>query len=103
MFCIFVSMDLFGASGFEWDEGNSLKNWLKHLVSMPECEEVFRNKPLLLLPDTKHSEGEERWIALGKTNLERKLFLSFTVRDDRIRIISARSMSRREREQYEEA
>lgn len=90
-------MDLQHIIGFDWDEGNSFKNWLKHFVSMPECEDVFRNKPLLILTDVNHSENEMRWIALGRTSVDRKLFLSFTVSDNRIRIISARSMSRRER------
>ncbi len=88
-------------SGFEWDKGNQNKNTEKHGVSSWECEQVFFNKPLLLNEDTKHSSQEKRCYALGKTNANRKLFIAFTIRKPLIRIISARNMSRKEREIYE--
>ncbi len=86
---------------FEWDLGNINKNYLKHEVTNQEAEEVFTNKPLLVLEDIKHSEKESRFHALGKTNKKRLLFLSFTIRDDKIRIISARDMNDKERIIYE--
>lgn len=83
--------------GFDWDEGNRYKNWVKHRVSSGECEEVFFNLPLVIADDAKHSEVKQRYLALGQTNRDRLLFLSFTVRDSKIRIISARDVSRKER------
>lgn len=89
--------------GFDWDYGNVDKNKAKHGVSAGECEELFFNRPLLIEPDHNHSHAEKRHYALGKTNANRLLFASFTIRNDSIRIISARDMSRRERTQYEKA
>ena len=88
-----------GAKGFNWDQGNLEKNWLKHGVSPIECEQVFFNQPLVS-PDTKHSQAEERFFALGRTDQDRYLFLSFTLRGQKIRIISARVMNRKERKIY---
>lgn len=86
--------------GFEWDDGNLDKNWLTHKVSPTECEQIFFNHPLVIKDDIKHSEVEKRFYALGKTDLKRMLFLVFTVRSNLIRVISARDMSRKEREVY---
>lgn len=89
-------------SGFEWDEGNSDKNWIKHKVSRSECEQVFFNVPLVVGDDPTHSQVENRYFALGQTGTGRRLFVVFAVRDDRIRVISARDMNRRERRVYDE-
>lgn len=86
--------------GFEWDDGNINKNWLKHKVSPAECEQIFFNRPLVIQDDIKHSEAEKRFYALGRTDSKRNLFIAFTVRNKRIRVISARDMSRKEREVY---
>ena len=88
---------------FQWDEGNLDKNWLKHQVSRLEIEQVFFNRPLLVVVDDQHSQKEPRYFVLGKTDLERRLFISFTVRRDLIRIISARDTSRKERKVYTDA
>jgi len=96
-------VDLNTIGGFEWDEGNSDKNWIRHRVSKSECEEVFFNLPLLLADDTSHSQREKRYYVLGQTNAGRLLFIAFAIRDDRIRVISARDMSHRERETYAKA
>jgi uncharacterized DUF497 family protein len=93
-------VDLDGLAGFEWDEGNRTKNWDKHQVTMSECEEAFFNLPLLLADDSDHSQQEKRFYILGQTNLQRKLFISFTIRKNMIRVISARDMSRKERQVY---
>jgi len=93
--------DLFGTIGFDWDKGNVNKNWERHRVSFKECEEVFVNQPLLLNLDKKHSKKETRFQVLGKTNKERKLYLIFTIRSKKIRIISARDQGKIERRQYE--
>jgi uncharacterized DUF497 family protein len=86
--------------GFDWDDGNRDKNWLKHQVSNRECEELFFNLPLIIADDKKHSQAEKRWYGLGKTNAGRRLFISFTVRNNLIQVISARDMSRKERVIY---
>lgn len=94
------NMDLSKCTGFEWDKGNSEKNWLKHHVTPVECEQVFFNQPLIVAPDEAHSDKETRLYALGQTDKERPLFVVFTIRRNLIRIISARDMSRREKEAY---
>ncbi len=83
--------------GFDWDEGNKQKNWERHQVDYTECEQVFFNKPLLISEDTKHSSQEQRYYALGQSDINRTLFLVFTIRDNKIRIISARDQSKKER------
>ena len=96
-------MEIFkGIVGFQWDEGNIDKNYRKHGVHWTECEEVFFNDPLVVKPDVKHSKKEERFYALGKTNGGRLLFVVFTIRGDKIRVISARDMNKKERRIYEE-
>jgi|SRR3989304_3231979 uncharacterized DUF497 family protein len=90
-------------TGFEWDEGNITKNWEKHDVTHIECEEVFFNNPLVVKKDEPHSIAEPRYYVLGKTNSRRLLFLVFTARGNKIRIISARDMNKKERKTYEQA
>jgi len=87
--------------GFEWDEGNSDKNWIKHNVHYKEAEEVFLNSPRVLLPDTEHSLIEKRLTLLGFTDKGRKLIIIFTVRNNKFRVISARDMNKKERQKYE--
>lgn len=89
-------------SGFEWDDGNSLKNWIRHQVTQGECEQVFFNEPLVVQNDTKHSQEEQRWFLLGKTDAGRLLFLVFTIRKNLIRVISARDVNKKERTIYNE-
>jgi len=91
-------------TGFDWDEGNARKNE-KHGVTKPEVEQVFLNAPLLLAEDLKHSQLEPRFHALGRTDLDRWLHVTFTERGGGtlIRPISARPMSRKERIIYEQA
>ncbi|NOY64816.1 MAG: BrnT family toxin [Nitrospirae bacterium] len=87
---------------FEWDTGNIDKNYKKHGVHWTECEEVFFNEPLIVKQDLKHSDKEERFYVLGKTNNNRLLFIVFTIRKEKIRVISARDMNKRERKVYHE-
>jgi len=89
--------------GFQWDEGNLDKNRLKRWVSRLEIEQLFFNRPLLVIVDDQHSQQEERYFALGRTDFARELFIVLTVRIDLIRIISARDMSRKERKVYIDA
>lgn len=93
-------VDLTQCTGFDWDKGNSEKNWLKHRVTPSECEQIFFNPPLIVAPDDSHSQKEMRFYALGQTDAERLLFVVFTVRKHFIRIISVRPMSRQEKEAY---
>lgn len=83
---------------FEWDEGNVNKNLIKHNVSSKEAEEVFTNQPLKIFADLKHSQQELRFLAYGVTNSGRKLAIIFTIRDQLIRVISARDQHQKERE-----
>lgn len=94
---------LAGCDGFEWDAGNAGKNWERHGVTTGEAEQAFFRTPLLVLHDPKHSTAEDRFYALGHTAAERRLFLVFTLRETRIRVISARDMNRRERGIYDRA
>ena len=97
-------IDLTKVINFDWDDGNARKNE-KHGVSMAEAEQVFFNEPLLVIADTRHSQGEPRLHALGKTDEGRTLHITFTLRNvgGKIRIISARDMHRKERAIYEQA
>jgi uncharacterized DUF497 family protein len=90
-------------AGFDWDEGNLLKNWEKHGVSASECEQVFFNCPLVTGLDAAHSGAEMRFYALGQSDSGRYLFIVFTVRNDLIRVISSRDMNRKERKVYRES
>lgn len=92
--------DLGEINGFDWDDGNRTKNWIKHQVSPAECEELFFNLPLLFADDEQHSQEEKRYYVLGQTNAGRLLFIAFTIRVNKIRVISARDMSRKERQAY---
>jgi len=87
--------------GFQWDEGNLLKNWEKHEVTASECEQLFFNQPLVVAEDEKHSTREARLFALGQTDAGRLLFIVFAIRKNQIRVISARDMNRKERKVYE--
>lgn len=86
---------------FVWDIGNTDKNWLKHQVSNTECEEVFFDSEKIVLKDALHSVIEERFIIIGKTKKKRLLFVAYTIRNTKVRIISARDTDKRERKIYE--
>jgi len=95
--------DLAKCRGFQWDEGNAEKHWIKHHVSRGETEQVFFNRPLVVVAGEQRTESTPRYYALGHTDAQRLLFIVCTIRDDLIRVISARPMSRRERRVYEHA
>jgi uncharacterized DUF497 family protein len=92
--------DIAKCIGFDRDDGNQGKNWEKHKVTDGECEEVFFNDPLVAGIDPKHSRRERRCFALGHTRSGRFLFVAFTIRDNRIRVISARDMTEKELRRY---
>ncbi len=101
---IYTMLDLGRIEGFDWDEGNSRKSVEKHDVSQAEAEQIFFNDPLLIVEDVGHGGRESRFHALGRTETGRLLHISFTLRDDGrlIRVISARTMHRKERVRYEQ-
>lgn len=88
--------------GFDWDEGNRQKNWEKHQIDFRECEEVFFNQPLLIGEDQKHLFQEKRYYVLGRSDMNRMLFLVFTLRNNKICVISAWDQSKKERMIYEQ-
>ena len=85
---------------FDWDRGNADKNWKKHGISQKESEEVFFNKPKIL-KDKKHLQIEIRLVAFGTTKKGGGLYIVFMIRNDKIRVISARRQSKKERNYYE--
>lgn len=87
---------------FEWDEAKSKSNIQKHRVSFEEASTVFGDPLSVTIDDPEHSIEEERFITLGESNRLRILVVVSTEREGRIRIISARVASRRERKNYEE-
>ncbi|AYG62356.1 BrnT family toxin [Rhizobium jaguaris] len=91
-------------TGFDWDAENARKSVEKHDVSQAEAEQVFFNEPLLMVPDARHSAEERRIHPLGRTDDGRLLHITFTLRQNetKIRVISARDMSRKERSYYEQ-
>lgn len=89
--------------GFQWDAGNSGKNFEKHTVTDTECEEVFFDTYKKLLYDDLHSGGEARYILIGQTvNSQKVLFVVFTLRQGFVRVISARPLNKKERKLYEQ-
>ena len=89
---------------FEWDAGNEQKNWIKHNISTEEAEEPFLTEDQLILADIQHStKHEERYILIGKSKQGRMLFIIYTIRKRKIRIISARDADRKEVALYEKA
>ena len=87
--------------GFEWDDGNKDKNLIKHGVSSDECEDAFRDEKRQYYPDIDHSATEERFIVVGATKGGKILRIAFTIRNERIRIISSRLINRKERKLYD--
>ena len=89
---------------FDWDDGNNTKSLQKHRVETEHAEQIFYNQDFLvplgiqIAPTT----NEPRFGALGMDLSGRRLFVSFTIREGRIRVISVRAMSRTERKHYEE-
>ena len=85
---------------FEWDEGNADKNWFSHHVAQNECESIFFNDPKFFRSDQGHSQKETRFVCLGKTKQGRYLFVSYTINNEKSRVISARDMTSREHQEF---
>lgn len=89
---------------FEWDKGNQEKNWLTHKVTIEEAEDAFYDEERLLINDIKHSDQwEERYILFGKSKKGKMLFIAFTIRKNKVRVISARNADKKEVKFYEKA
>lgn len=99
----FDCLDIENIVGFDWDEGNIHKNENKHGLKWTMIEEVFFNEPLLIVEDFNHSNSECRCLALGKNDMDDLVSVIFTLRQNKIRVISARTMSKKEKKIYEKA
>lgn len=86
---------------FEWDYGNQNKNFKKHGVGDEEAESAFSDPTKVQRPDPFHSAKEKRFILIGKSNHKRLLFIVYTIRGTKIRVISARNLNQKERHLYE--
>lgn len=87
---------------FEWDDKKARTNLKKHGVSFEEASTVFGDPMARTIHDPAHSDEEDRYVILGESHRQRLLVVAFTDRESRIRIISARTATRRERKTYEE-
>jgi len=87
---------------FEWDSRKARSNLAKHGVGFEEASTIFGDPLSLTILDPEHSLSEERYITMGRAFTGKLLVVVHTERGDNIRIISARSASRRERKFYEE-
>jgi uncharacterized DUF497 family protein len=96
-----IADEVMDCKGFEWDKGNTDKNIQRHGVSDSECEQVFFNQPFISGTDVRHSQDEPRYYALGKTDAGRWLFIVYTIRNQLIRVISARDMNKKEKQALE--
>jgi uncharacterized DUF497 family protein len=87
---------------FEWDPKKAEANQVKHRVSFEEAITVFADPLARIFDDDEHSGVEKREIIVGHSVPQDLLLVSFTATDDRVRILSARKATRRERKDYEE-
>jgi uncharacterized protein len=87
---------------FDWDENKASSNLSKHGVSFEEAKTVFNDLLYVDFYDPDHSDNEERYLIIGESNQGRLLIISYTEGRDLIRLISAREVTRSEREAYEE-
>jgi uncharacterized protein len=87
---------------FQWDERKAEKNQLKHRVTFEEAKTVFEDPLYVDFYDPDHSQDEERYLVIGESRQKRLLIVSYTERKNSIRLISAREVTRTERQIYEE-
>ena len=86
---------------FDWDQWNVQKNEIKHGISSLEAESVFFDPDLVIFRDIEHSRGEQRFILYGLSKYHHILMGAFPLREKKVRIISARTASKKERGIYE--
>lgn len=87
---------------FEWDPKKALANFRKHGVSFAEASTVFGDPLSITIADPNHAADEERFVIVGLSKSLRVLVVIHTIREGRVRLISARLASKHERRQYEE-
>ncbi len=87
---------------FEWDPNKAVENLEIHGISFDEASTAFGDIFSLVIYDPLHSEEEERFVLIGNSHKDRLLVVVHTERGDKIRLISARKASKKERKQYEE-
>lgn len=87
---------------FEWNQNKAASNLSKHEVSFEEAKTIFDDPLYVDFYDPDHSEDEERYLIIGESNRGRLLIVSYTEREDSIRLISARELTRTERQAYKE-
>lgn len=97
-----MKVDFSVLEGFEWDKGN-LEHIKKHNVDYRECEETFLSKPLIVNEDEAHTQTEGRFRVYGQTNKGRLMFMIFTIRSNKLRVISARDQSKKERKEFQKS
>ena len=86
---------------FEWDPDKGDRNLRQHGVAFTEAMTVFGDPLEVTIPDADHSDGELRFVSLGRSEAGRLLVVAYTERDGRIRIISSREATPKERREYE--
>jgi uncharacterized DUF497 family protein len=87
---------------FEWDSKKARRNLATHGISFDEASTAFRDPLSVTINDPLHSEDEERLVLIGQSHRDRLLVIVHIERGDRIRIISARLATKKERLRYEE-
>ena len=87
---------------FEWDPEKAKRNVMNHGVAFDEASTVFCDTMSLTIHDPLHSDEEDRFVTVGNSYKNRLLLVVHVERGNRIRIISARKATRKEKEQYEE-
>ncbi len=85
---------------FEWDSNKARTNFVKHHVAFEEATTIFGDKNSITIKNADVVIGERRFITIGKSSNDRIIVVIHTDRGEKIRIISARSASRKERKQY---
>jgi len=97
-----LNLEIFKSiQGFDGDSGNINKNLIKHNVTWKEAEASFRNRPIVILEDIKHSDKEIRYTLYGQTDEGRKVTIIYTLRRNYFRVVSARDQNKNERRFYE--
>ena len=86
---------------FEWEESNKHKSLLKHGITNQEAETTFDDPQKIILFDEKHSDMEDRYICIGKSDLGNILYTAFTFRNGKVRIISTRPANKKNIANYE--
>jgi uncharacterized DUF497 family protein len=90
------------ALAFEWDRRKAARNSREHRVTFEEATSVLGDPLSVTIPDPDHSRGESRFVDIGASHRGRLLVVAYSERNERIRIISARSATRREMREYEQ-